>query len=367
MAAFQYLILLAPGDFDSNPPLALKEFVNFFEQSKVQVIITSYGSGELASQWGQLSQTSKWVEHQLIPRNEPESGSAFTLQNEWLQQYFNCVPGYGSVLVELDQLPAVPDLSGLLKGKQQPAQNATLSGPTDFDNLSHGVDVPVFIETGAVSAVFVLSEPKRGNIQFDLLSPKGKIINQDTPGISISRPTDDVTWYNVPEDLLVGGRWILRLQRINSLEPLAYFLSVATQHELLNLETKIEVSGPQTKFECRVNYRYPLDFVNISIALYPGGKHDALAGSPLQTFVLPRQRFKEPYSQQLVALSTGRYQTTVALEPGHYVAVFRISNSGRAVYASNISGSFNGSTFISDDSPIPNFDRVAVKRFVVTN
>ncbi len=361
--AYNRFILLAPA----NSEVALGSLAEILAAKRIGLTAITLGSGLLDTQLDQLDASSKWVAHRNVDCPDASAaGFAFTLQNELLEQYFASTPGYGFVSLQTGRLPAID--AALLGKLEVPAQTPEISddsinernAPLDLnlEERSLGVDLPVYVEVGAQLVTFILSGHEVDSFDFSLLAPNA---DEFQPVTIENRDDHYVLSFDATEK--ISGCWILRLRRRNGTGELPYHLIAAVKNRLLDTSGSVTVREDRVSFKFQTIYKFPLDYVDTIVNIFPVLPDNQQSGMALRSLVLTRQQKLNPRSKAMQELSSGTYQGELQLEAGSYVAVFYASHHGRATFASNPAGTLGGNLVSHEQREIPTFSRLEKHRF----
>ncbi|MFK7769669.1 MAG: hypothetical protein AB8B55_20845 [Mariniblastus sp.] len=365
IGAYQHLVILAPGDY----PEDLSPLIPLLAEYRVQLSATTYGPGSFRDQLNKAKDSCKWIKHFNIPA-EPESPDAFafSLQNSWVENYFLNAGPIGIVELKRDKLPMIENTSSIPKNliPLLPDDKNSNAAPAlvNLEVRGIGVDVPVLIEETAETAWFILSEIEAGSIALSLITPDGIRLNRDSKLISKSMDGQNVHWYRISKkDMPIAGRWFVRLRRIKKGHELPYQLMVTAENIKIFVDANFSITGNQVAFVWSTIFDgKPLDYVDPIVDVYQTYRDEEHKNLIHRSVVLEREYLSAP---ERAEVSNGKFVGSLELEPGDYVAIFRISNSGRAAFATNVRGNFLGNSLELEQTSIPSFTRMAVKRFTI--
>lgn len=356
----QRVVLLGPGQF--APDFGFVGLEPLLQRKRLRFVGTSFGQGVFDDQLRTASQQSKWIDHSgfLIQSGDFES-YAFDLQSHLVQQYFVSKPGH-TTAVELycrfkQSRPAA--------AKTLPERRIRLGRAGGVELIVNDlIELPVFVEKGATAAFFVLGEPDAGQIDFKLVAPYGDTIDKEAQGIQKSVGEHNVSWFRISQN--VNGRWVVKLRRIKDDIEIPFHFFVAVENPSFRMSTKVTLlEKGKVVFQCQTIYGSTLDFVESIVEVYSATPKTKYAGDVIQSLVLQRHYENDPPNDNRVQISGYHYQGELDLPQGNYIAVFRTSNSGQAIYAANHSCAVESQFDETDFEPIPAFSRCAIERFSI--
>lgn len=364
--SYQFLILVVPGDASLGTEDQWRQVAIETEQNNVHLVAVTLGTGTLATLIADIEIFSPRFKHVNVLPAPANVFPDFVLLSILTETYFLESPGLGEVAYKFGILPA-PAIGQPHEIDAVPNDDGGLHLHPQTDQF----DFPVYVETGAVSAFFLLSLAIENQSEFTLIQPGGQALDSNSRTIVKKKLTGRVQFFQVKGDS-ISGRWILRIRRLNppnqQKQSLPFHLFVASENPLICLSTDVVTKNGIVRFSCTATHQEVLDYIDAKVDLFRLNQYGS-AGNPFLSIVL--QRETKPHGDKHLGVhletevSTGVYRGSTELDAGDYVAIFRVSSFGNSVYANNPAGSFAGNTLETELTSITTFTRINRHHFSV--
>ena len=309
---------------------------------------------------------NRWSSHHVFDDKHDDEDQAIGLQSQHIQHMFETdgrqLIGYKSGRLPATIYPARKD------GPEQKPDRNELPPQINLEMRSDGFDYTILVEEGAEKIDFLASVLDNKSVDLSIIQPNGEEPGLDARISDQHKNSNHYHWFSI-EPPIMPGRWIMRLRRKRSGEPITFRLLAYSKHPELNARLFASPSGKRkVKLIADVSSRGKLFGVEPPVVEIFSTRHH---GTQLNDLVMrvvlepvvswPVASVSDNSTEDSPKIETaeGTYQKEIELKnTGSYTAVLRISNAGTAVRADNDGGLLNRDLGnLGFGNTIPNFVR----------